>query len=72
LFHEDPEKPYVIVIDQCDNLRFDEKMKRFIKSLDEGSNCTTKFVVLTYFFGGDKSCNDERVEWRCKNYVDGF
>jgi AAA domain len=46
LFHENPEKPYVIVIDQCDNLRFDDKMKRFIKSLAEDSNRTSKFVVL--------------------------
>ena len=46
LFHKDPKKPYVIVIDQCDNLRFDEKMKRFIKSLAEDSSRASKFVVL--------------------------
>lgn len=39
-------QPYAIVIDQCDNFRFDEKMKVFIKSLAEDSHLTKKYIVF--------------------------
>lgn len=39
-------KPFVIVIDQCDNLEFNDKLRKFIKVLAEDSHKTKKYVVL--------------------------
>ena len=41
-----PDKPYVIVIDQCDNFNFDEKMRLFIKSIAEDSHRTKKYIIM--------------------------
>ena len=46
LIDNDFKKPFVIVIDQCDNFDFDDKLRRFIKVLAEDSNVTKKYVVL--------------------------
>jgi ABC-type iron transport system FetAB ATPase subunit len=40
------DKPYVIVIDQCDNLDYDEKLRLFIKSIAEDSNIINNYVVI--------------------------
>lgn len=39
-------KPFVIVIDQCDNLDFNDKLRKFIKVLAEDSHGSKKYVVL--------------------------
>ena len=40
------EKPYVIVIDQFDNLDFDENLRRFIKVTAEDSHLRKNYVVI--------------------------
>ena len=39
-------KHYEIVIDQCDNLNYDEKLRLFIKGIAEDSNIYNNYVVI--------------------------
>lgn len=46
LLHTSHEKPYVIVIDQFDNLDFDENLRRFIKVTAEDSSLHKNYIVI--------------------------
>jgi Cdc6-like AAA superfamily ATPase len=54
-------KPYVIVLDQCDNFDFDVNLWRFIKVMAEDSHLTKNYVVIVICSDASKVANMK--EW---------